>query len=198
MSKRLTCADIARGSVLLRIKISTGGKIVLSHKLADRGLDKVRKRFSFFYEDRQGNVVDEYAGPDPMNYLVDEETYAIETVSSYTQQYLSNMPPLKEARFQPVDRNSEDKIQERLDWVCKWNNTDMDFRKNRVFLHESAFHISMKRNMAWSKKGSPSKTSTAAGTSLASTGTVTGHYLSFLKATMDEMDKYPHMKIIIW
>lgn len=27
-----------------------------------------------------------------------------------------------------------------------------------------------------------------------SRGTVTGHYLSFLKATMDEMDKYQHMK----
>ncbi|KAG1202395.1 hypothetical protein G6F70_002293 [Rhizopus microsporus] len=29
---------------------------------------------------------------------------------------------------------------------------------------------------------------------LTSTGTVTGHYFSFLKATMDEMDQYPHMK----
>ena len=27
-----------------------------------------------------------------------------------------------------------------------------------------------------------------------SKGTVTGHYVSFLKATMDEMDQYPHMK----
>ena len=27
-----------------------------------------------------------------------------------------------------------------------------------------------------------------------SKGTVTGHYISFLKATMDEMDCYPHMK----
>ncbi|KAL1933910.1 hypothetical protein VTP01DRAFT_8000 [Rhizomucor pusillus] len=48
---------------------------------------------------------------------------------------------LKKARFQPVDRNSEAKTQERLD-----------------------------------------------------RGTVTGHYLSFLKATMDEMDKYEQMK----
>ena len=29
---------------------------------------------------------------------------------------------------------------------------------------------------------------------LTSTGTVTGHYFSFLKATMDEMDQYSHMK----
>lgn len=27
-----------------------------------------------------------------------------------------------------------------------------------------------------------------------SSGTVTGHYISFLKMTLDEMDKYPHMK----
>ena len=27
-----------------------------------------------------------------------------------------------------------------------------------------------------------------------STGTVTGHYLNFVKATLDEMDKYPEMK----
>lgn len=27
-----------------------------------------------------------------------------------------------------------------------------------------------------------------------SSGTVTGHYLSFVKATLDEMDKYPDMK----
>ncbi|KAG0738395.1 hypothetical protein G6F57_010293 [Rhizopus arrhizus] len=32
------------------------------------------------------------------------------------------------------------------------------------------------------------------GTDGYSTGTVTGHYLSFLKATLDEMDKYPEMK----
>ncbi|KAL1931091.1 hypothetical protein VTP01DRAFT_10228 [Rhizomucor pusillus] len=61
----------------------------------------------------------------------------------------------KKARFQPVDRNSEDEIQERLDWVRKWEGTDMDFRTNCVFLDESAFHVNMKRSMAWSKKGSP-------------------------------------------
>ncbi|KAL1934729.1 hypothetical protein VTP01DRAFT_6911 [Rhizomucor pusillus] len=62
---------------------------------------------------------------------------------------------LKKARFQPVDRNSGAKIQERLDWVRKWEGTDMDFRTNCVYLDESAFHVNMKRSMAWSKKGSP-------------------------------------------
>ncbi|KAG1046675.1 hypothetical protein G6F43_010849 [Rhizopus delemar] len=137
---------------------------------------------------------------------------------------------LKKAKFQPVDRNSEAKIQERFDWIPKWDETDMDFRKNCVFLDESAFHINMKRSMAWSKKGfiavvtvpkTKAKTTTILGANSASglikcglrlpqvstrkqkrtnaseiisRGTVTGHYLSFLKATMDEMDKYQHMK----
>ncbi|KAL1936649.1 hypothetical protein VTP01DRAFT_783 [Rhizomucor pusillus] len=137
---------------------------------------------------------------------------------------------LKKARFQPVDRNSEAKIQERLDWVRRWDMADIDFRKNCVFLDESAFHINMKRSMAWSKKGSsavvtvpktgartttilgaisasgiikcslrlpqpPAKKRKRAGHSeVVSKGTITGHYLSFLKATMDEMDKYEYMK----
>jgi hypothetical protein len=62
---------------------------------------------------------------------------------------------LKKAQFQPVDRNSEEKIQERFDWVRKWECTGMDFRTNCVFLNESAFHINLKRSMAWSKKELP-------------------------------------------
>ncbi|KAL1932979.1 hypothetical protein VTP01DRAFT_8657 [Rhizomucor pusillus] len=62
---------------------------------------------------------------------------------------------LKKARFQSVDGISEAKIQEHLDWVRRWETTDMDFRKTCVFLDGSAFHINMKRSMAWSKNGSP-------------------------------------------
>ncbi|KAL1930688.1 hypothetical protein VTP01DRAFT_10850 [Rhizomucor pusillus] len=231
----------------------------------------------FFYEDGQGNAVDEYGRPEPMDYVVDEEQYALETLSSYTQylrnrtresdgrsdamqtddvkkdvdvrmreasikrvytlytyqakvrffkliwakpyeadpdsifkkpkkngrprilneehkkvllEYVDENPAavleqlmerlsqtfeglkvskstaydfvrtqcnlsLKKTRFQPIDRNSEAKIQERLDWVRKWEVTDMDFRTNCVFLDEFAFHVNMKRSMAWSKKGSP-------------------------------------------
>lgn len=136
---------------------------------------------------------------------------------------------IKQAQFQPVERNSEEKIQQRYDWVQKWQQTDMDFTTNCVFLDESAFHINLKRGMAWSKKGTPAivtvPTTKANATSILgaisatglinvslrvpkrikkrklgretdgySVGTVTGHYLSFLKATLDEMDKYPEMK----
>ncbi|KAG1314898.1 hypothetical protein G6F64_001108 [Rhizopus arrhizus] len=131
-----------------------------------------------------------------------------------------------------MDRSSEEKIQERSDWIRKWENTDRDFTRNYVFLDESAFHINLKRSMAWSKKGTPAvvtvpktratTTTTILGAISAeglikcslrlpqppsnkkrkrgdsvgqmSKGTVTGHYISFLRATMDEMDRYPHMK----
>ncbi|KAL1935145.1 hypothetical protein VTP01DRAFT_4285 [Rhizomucor pusillus] len=43
----------------------------------------------FFYEDGEGNAVDDYGRPEPMDYVVDEEQYALETLSSYTQ-YLHN------------------------------------------------------------------------------------------------------------
>ncbi|KAL1936110.1 hypothetical protein VTP01DRAFT_244 [Rhizomucor pusillus] len=219
----------------------------------------------FFYEDGHGNVVDEYGRPEPMDYLVDEETYALETVSLHTQ-YLCNMPRASEREpvamqtdepkdadrkkngrprilteeykkviVEYVDENPSvvlEQLMERLlqkfEGLKISKSTLYEFvrTKNCVFLDESAFHINMKRSMAWSKKGSPAvvtvhKTTTILGAisasglikcslrlpqppakkrkrgghvDLISTGTVTGHYLSFLKATMDEMDKYPHMK----
>ncbi|ORE03792.1 hypothetical protein BCV72DRAFT_307907 [Rhizopus microsporus var. microsporus] len=113
---------------------------------------------------------------------------------------------LKKARLQPVGRNSEEKIQERLDWIRKWEKTDMDFTKNCVFLDEFAFHINLKRIIAWSKRGlieyslrlpqPPSNKKRKRGDNVghASKGAVIGHYVSFLKATMDEMDQYQHMK----
>ncbi|KAK4513180.1 uncharacterized protein ATC70_012975 [Mucor velutinosus] len=60
---------------------------------------------------------------------------------------------LKKADFHSIERNSPAKIEERHDWVRKWENTDMHFLTNCVFLDESAFDINMKRSRAWSKKG---------------------------------------------
>ncbi|GAN11278.1 conserved hypothetical protein [Mucor ambiguus] len=136
---------------------------------------------------------------------------------------------LAQAQFHPVERNSREKIQQRCDWVQKWQQTYLDFTTNCVFLDESAFHINLKRGMAWSRKGTPAvvtvlmtrakETSILGAISATglvnvslrvpkgirkrklgceidgySIGTVTGHYLSFLKATLDEMNKYPEMK----
>ncbi|ORE02121.1 hypothetical protein BCV72DRAFT_319308 [Rhizopus microsporus var. microsporus] len=47
--------------------------------------------FQIFYEDRHGNAVDHYGRPEPMDYIIDEERYALEAVSSHTQ-YLYNQP----------------------------------------------------------------------------------------------------------
>ncbi|KAG1054450.1 hypothetical protein G6F43_003544 [Rhizopus delemar] len=138
---------------------------------------------------------------------------------------------LKKARLQPIDRNSKEKIQERLDWIRKWEKTDMDFTRNCVFLDVPAFHINLKRSMTWSRKGTPAVVTVPKTRAITTTilgaisaeglikcslrlpqppsnkkrkrrdgvghtckGTVMGHYVSFLKATMDEMDQYSHMK----
>lgn len=45
----------------------------------------------FFYKEGHGNVVNGYGRPEPTDYLVDEGTYVLETVSSHTQ-YLYNIP----------------------------------------------------------------------------------------------------------
>ncbi|KAG0732113.1 hypothetical protein G6F60_014493 [Rhizopus arrhizus] len=38
----------------------------------------------FYYEDGQGHVVDEHGCPEPMDYVVDEEMYTLQTISSHT------------------------------------------------------------------------------------------------------------------
>ncbi|KAG1145988.1 hypothetical protein G6F36_015080 [Rhizopus arrhizus] len=60
---------------------------------------------------------------------------------------------LKKAGFHSIERNSPPKIDERCKRVSKWENTDMNFLTNCVFLDESAFDINMKHSRAWSKKG---------------------------------------------
>jgi len=59
----------------------------------------------------------------------------------------------KKAHFHSKERNSPQNIQNRDDWVVKWSQTDMDYMSNCVFIDESAFHINLKRTMAWSEKG---------------------------------------------
>lgn len=60
---------------------------------------------------------------------------------------------LKKAYRYPAQRNAPEKIQERYDWVVRWPETDMDYESNCIFIDESAFHINLKRTMAWSKVG---------------------------------------------
>ncbi|KAG1137718.1 hypothetical protein G6F37_010968 [Rhizopus arrhizus] len=45
----------------------------------------------FLFENGKGSVVDRYGGPEPMDYIVDEEQFRLETLSSHTQ-YLAQLP----------------------------------------------------------------------------------------------------------
>ena len=59
----------------------------------------------------------------------------------------------KKAHFHSVERNSPEKIEERFLWVKRYMDTDLDYKTNCIFIDESAFHINLKRNFAWSRKG---------------------------------------------
>lgn len=60
---------------------------------------------------------------------------------------------VKRAYFHSVERNSPKKIQERKEWVQRWQQTDMSYTSNCVFIDESGFSINMKRSISWPKKG---------------------------------------------
>jgi hypothetical protein len=43
----------------------------------------------FLFEDGHGNVVDENGGPEPMEYIVDQNEFVVETIATHTD-YLKN------------------------------------------------------------------------------------------------------------
>jgi hypothetical protein len=43
----------------------------------------------FLYEDGHGNVIDEKGGSEPMDYIVDQNEFIVETVATHTE-YLGN------------------------------------------------------------------------------------------------------------
>jgi len=59
----------------------------------------------------------------------------------------------QKAHLHSKQRNSPESIQNRYEWVKKWEQTDMDYMSNYVFLDASAFLINLKRTMAWSERG---------------------------------------------
>ncbi|KAG1150494.1 hypothetical protein G6F37_001356 [Rhizopus arrhizus] len=61
---------------------------------------------------------------------------------------------LKKAYFHSAERNSFENIERRYKWIKRWMETDMDYLCNCIFIDEAAFHINMKRTVAWSKIGS--------------------------------------------
>ena len=55
----------------------------------------------FLFENGKGSVVDEYGRPEPMDYIVDEEQFHLETLSSHTQ-YLARLPLEREKERQSL------------------------------------------------------------------------------------------------
>ncbi|KAG1454782.1 hypothetical protein G6F46_008467 [Rhizopus delemar] len=142
-----------------------------------------------------------------LNYIDENPSAVVTEVVESLLQNFCNLS-IKQAQFQPLERNNEEKIQQRYDWVQKWQQTDLDFTTNCVFLDESAFHINLKRGMTWSRKGTPAVVTVpmtkAKATSILGAISATGLISVSLRvpkrikkgslATLDEMDKYPEMK----
>lgn len=87
---------------------------------------------------------------------------------------------LKKADFHFIERNSPAKLEERHDR----ENTDIN-ETLKSLVQESCSLITV-----GVKKSRPAKKRKMEG--YVSSGTVTGHYISFLKMTFDELDKHPH------
>ncbi|GAA5815535.1 hypothetical protein MFLAVUS_009047 [Mucor flavus] len=60
---------------------------------------------------------------------------------------------IKKATFRPESRNDEANLIKRLQWVQEWDQTDMDFSKNCIFIDESGFDINMSSSRTWAPKG---------------------------------------------
>ncbi|KAG1499318.1 hypothetical protein G6F47_010792 [Rhizopus delemar] len=61
----------------------------------------------------------------------------------------------KRATLRSSERNSEDKLRQRFEWVERWTSTDMNYLSNCVFVDESGFDINMRPPSAWSTVGIP-------------------------------------------
>ena len=61
----------------------------------------------------------------------------------------------KRATLHPEERNSDDKLQQRFEWINRWAATDIDYMSNCVFVDESSFNINMRSPSAWSTVDTP-------------------------------------------
>ncbi|CEG81567.1 hypothetical protein RMATCC62417_15755 [Rhizopus microsporus] len=55
----------------------------------------------FLYEDGHGNVVDENGGPEPMEYIVDQNEFIVETIAAHTD-YLKNTTSTESSLTCPI------------------------------------------------------------------------------------------------
>ena len=103
------------------------------------------------------NLVDEHASivlDEMMSSLTEQfEDLKVSKTALYNFATEKCAISFKKAHFHSVERNSPEKIEERYLWVKRYMETDLDYKTNCIFIDESAFHINLKRNFAWSKKG---------------------------------------------
>ena len=143
---------------------------------------------------------------------------------------------IKRLQRQPKARNNPKRIDARYECVIKYDNSDMDFLRNCIFIDESSFDINMRPSYGRAVSGTPAIASTpsakaeshsilgaiatvgvvnidvrvpqmnkrikvAGGRKRKVTdtkkagkkGTTTGHYLNFLRGTLDQLDKHPEL-----
>ena len=62
---------------------------------------------------------------------------------------------IKKPLFEPEIRNLPGNMQIRFEWFMEWNDPNLDFTTNCVFIDEAGFHINMRNNWVRSKKGKP-------------------------------------------
>ena len=62
----------------------------------------------FLYEDGQGNVIDENGGPEPMDYIVDQNEFIVETIAIHTE-YLGNAVPNESSLTSPIFEKPKNK-----------------------------------------------------------------------------------------
>ncbi|KAG1051241.1 hypothetical protein G6F43_006537 [Rhizopus delemar] len=55
----------------------------------------------FLYEDGHGNVIDENGDPEPMDYIVDQNEFIVETIATHTE-YLRTTVPNESSRTSPM------------------------------------------------------------------------------------------------
>ncbi|KAI8646716.1 hypothetical protein BD408DRAFT_359170 [Parasitella parasitica] len=55
----------------------------------------------FLFEDGHGNVVDENGGPEPMEYIVDQNEFIVESIATHSE-YLKNMPSCESSLVYPM------------------------------------------------------------------------------------------------
>ncbi|CEG63160.1 hypothetical protein RMATCC62417_00352 [Rhizopus microsporus] len=55
----------------------------------------------FLYEDGCGNVVDENGRPEPMDYIIDQSEFIVETIATHSE-YLKHVAPSEFSRIYPM------------------------------------------------------------------------------------------------